>query len=251
MLAEQSQSAGVQLHTFQNRRWDSDFLTVQSVIASGQLGTVHRLESRFERLRVEPKLNWRESADPADLGGVLLDFGAHLVDQALELLGPVTHVMAYARSLRDPDGADDDMQIVLTHAGGGLSLLFGSQVAAFGHPRFNVLGTRGGVRIEQSDTQEERLRDGLLPSAPDWGIESFTGALAVGSPDGTSVTSTVALLRGDWTHFYRQVHAAISQGDASPVPIQDVIANLRVLDAARESARTSSLVALSPAAMHA
>ena len=249
-LAGQAESAGVQLHTFQNRRWDSDFLTVQSVMAKGQLGRVHRIESRFERLRVDPKGNWRESADPEDLGGVLLDFGAHLVDQALELLGPVAHVSAYARSLRDPQGADDDMEIVLTHASGSLSLLFGSQVSAFGEPRFSVLGTQGGLRIAQADTQEERLRDGSWPSAGDWGSETFTGELVLGLADGSTTTERVDLLRGSWTHFYAQVHAAISQGEPGPVPIGDVIANLRVLDAARESVRSSSRVALSPPAAH-
>lgn len=250
-LAHEARAAGVQLHTFQNRRWDCDFLTVQSVIASGALGTTHRLESRFERLRVDPKGNWRESSDPRDLGGVLLDFGAHLVDQALELLGPVTEVAAYARSLRRHDGADDDMEILLTHASGALSLLFGGQVSAFSKPRFSVLGTTGGFRIEESDSQESRLRDGQSPLAPDWGTESFTGELIIGLSDGQTSHSQVAMQAGNWTRFYAQVYAAMAHDAPWPVPIADVIENLRVLDAASESVRTSSRVALTPPATHA
>jgi len=249
-LAQEAASAGVQLHTFQNRRWDSDFLTLQSVLASGQLGLPHRLESRFERLRVDPKGNWRESAAPEDLGGVLLDFGAHLVDQALTLLGPVTAVTAYARSLRDADGADDDMQIVLTHAEGAISLLFGSQVSAFGRPRFSLLGTRGGLRIEDSDSQEERLRAGQSPGGAGWGTESFTGELVIGLPDGRTSAARVPMTPGAWPAFYAQVHAAITSQAPGPVPIADVIENLRVLDAARESVRTSASVQLIPPARH-
>ncbi|HBJ72555.1 MAG TPA: oxidoreductase [Actinobacteria bacterium] len=249
-LGAQAQAAGVQLHTFQNRRWDSDFLTLQSVLASGQLGTAHRLESRFERLRVEPKGNWRESAAPQDLGGVLLDFGAHLVDQALALLGPVVCVDAYARSLRRPDGADDDMQLLLTHDSGALSLLFGSQISAFSGPRFSLLGTAGGFRIHDCDTQESRLREGQLPGSPDWGAEAFEGELSLGLPDGGSANSGVPVIAGRWTRFYEQVQAAIATAAPWPVPLADVIANLRVLDAARESVRTSARVLLDPPATH-
>ncbi len=250
LLAEAAARAGVQLHTFQNRRWDSDFLTVQSVLASGQLGTAHRLESRFERLRVEPKGNWRESAHPDELGGVLLDFGAHLVDQALALLGPVVAVDAYARALRQADGADDDMQLVLSHQSGAMSLLFGSQVSAFSGPRVTLLGTAGGVRIQQPDTQEDRLRAGDSPLSQGWGTESFSGTLVIGGLDGSSQSTAVPMEAGNWPHFYEQVSACIRSGATSPVPVAQVLANLRVLDAARQSALSSTRVMLDPPAGH-
>lgn len=250
-LAAQADAAGVQLHTFQNRRWDSDFLTLASVLSSGAIGTPHRVESRFERLRVEPKGGWRESSDPMDLGGVLLDFGAHLVDQALMLLGPVSAVDAYARSLRDPGAGDDDMMIVLTHVSGAVSLLVGSQVSAFSEPRFTALGTRGGLRIGPSDSQEERLRAGSSPSAADWGAEAFSAELVIIDADGQPEARSVPMIPGDWPRFYAQVGAAISAGSAGPVPITDVIANLRVLEAAARSSASRARIRLDPPASHA
>ena len=77
---------GLPLTVFQNRRWDSDTLTAQRLLREGALGKVHRLESRFTRFRPEVTRRWRE--DAAAGGGVLLDLGAHLVDQAVQLLGP-------------------------------------------------------------------------------------------------------------------------------------------------------------------
>src|SRR3954468_21051037 len=102
------------LAPYQNRRWDSDFLTVRKLVAEGRLGTVTRFDSRFERFPPEP-------GPPAAGGGTLLDFGAHLVDQALVLLGPVTSVYAEWR-LRD-NGLDDDVFVALTHADGARSHL--------------------------------------------------------------------------------------------------------------------------------
>ncbi len=249
-LAQAALDTGVQLHPFQNRRWDSDFLTLRRAVEEGQLGEIHRFESRFERLRVTPRGNWRESHDIQDLGGVLLDFGAHLVDQALQLLGNVVGIDAYARSIRQPNSADDDMQIILTHESGAISLLVGSQVSAFPDPRFLLLGSRGAVRIAESDSQETHLRAGQTPGGSDWGQESFTAEMRIGNEDGTITATDLAVSPGRWPHFYAAVRDSITQHTAPPVSLDEVVANLRVLDAARLSVKSGQRVILSPPASH-
>ena len=82
------------LSPYQNRRWDSDFLTVRALVADGSLGDVRRFESRFERFAPEV-------GPGAAGGGTLLDFGSHLVDQALVLLGPVESGLRGAHAARD------------------------------------------------------------------------------------------------------------------------------------------------------
>jgi scyllo-inositol 2-dehydrogenase (NADP+) len=154
---------GLLLVPFQNRRWDSDFLTLVAVADSGDLGTVHRFESRIERMRVVPKGGWRDSTDPQDMGGMLYDLGAHVVDQALLLMGPVVAVTASVRSVRSPGATDDDVTMLLEHESGAVSVLTVSQVGAFAGPRFTLYGTRGGLRIDASDSQEAALVGGLLP----------------------------------------------------------------------------------------
>lgn len=252
IIVDAAAAAGVHVHPFQNRRWDSDFLTLRALSGHGMLGRIHRFESRIERLRTLPKGNWRESADPEDLGGVLLDFGAHLVDQALALMGPVTAVNAFARSVRDPHAANDDMQMMLTHADGALSILTASQQAAFGDPRFILLGTTGGVRIIESDSQESALKAGTLPSDPAWGVESdgVVAHLRIGGTSGELIDSEIELVAGRWNYFYPAVLASIVSGAPAPVPCSDVVADLRVLDAARRSADTGETVHLSPPAAH-
>ena len=92
-LIERAEREGVALTVFHNRRWDSDQLTLRRLIADGSLGDVHRYESRFERWRPERREDaWRETTPPEEGGGVLLDLGTHLVDQALALFGPVRAV---------------------------------------------------------------------------------------------------------------------------------------------------------------
>ena len=110
---------GVPLTVYQNRRWDSDFLTLRELLGNGSLGELTVFESRFERFRPDP-------GPPAAGGGTLLDFGSHLADQALVLAGPVSGVYAEMHYRSEPGGLDDDFFIALTHEGGVRSHLWGS-----------------------------------------------------------------------------------------------------------------------------
>lgn len=250
-LADLADSVGRLIVPFQNRRWDSDIQTALQVAESGALGMVHRFESRIERMRVVPKPGWRGSADPIDLGGMLYDLGSHLVDQALLLMGPVASVSATVRSVRPTDPTDDDVVLLLTHDSGAVSVLSASQVGAFAEPRMTLLGTHGGLRILKADTQEEVLRTGVIPGV-DWGREPEAHAAVLRTYDGDSVVTerSVPLQPGQWPSFYGQLESAIRGQGPAPVDIADVVADLRVLDAARASGAISATIRLDPPAGH-
>lgn len=237
-LIAHAERAGRQLHVFQNRRWDSDFRTLQALLP--ECGRIHRFESRFERWRPEPKGVWRESADPAAMGGQLLDLGAHLVDQALLLLGPASAVTAVVNRVRAADQADDDALVLIEHHGGATSVLSVSAVTAVPGPRFRLLGSDGGVVIDLADTQEDVLRAGGRPggAASDrpWGVEPADRTAHIVTRHGERVAP---LLHGAWPEYYRRVARAIVFDEPAPVPMADVLAAMRVLDAARRSAGTS------------
>lgn len=245
-LMELADRQGRQLHVFQNRRWDSEILTARQVIDEGLIGTPHRLESRFERWRPTPKGGWREDGSAADLPGLLYDLGAHLIDQALHLLGPVDRVVASVRAVRGGATADDDTQVLLWHTRGAVSFLTVSAASAFGEPRLRLLGTDGGLRIETLDTQEDALRAGRSPLDDDWGTEADDALLV----SGTDASRAIPRVRGRWTTYYREVSRALRDGSPAPVDPRDVVANLRVIEAARDSALTNTVVTLDPPAGH-
>ncbi len=245
-----AQAAGKQVFPFQNRRWDSEFLTILD--AKESIGRIHRFESHFDRFRAVPKGGWRELADPSVSGGVLLDFGAHLVDQAIQLLGPVVRVSAITRSVRVAEAADDDMLILLTHFDDAVSYLTGSMIAAFTEPRFNVLGTVGGMLLREYDTQETALRSGSTPADAGWGVEppDSVALIRVALDEATTVDSEVPYATGRWGTFYTGVYETLANSAPPPVLLDDAIANLRVLDAARASATTGQTISLDPPAAH-
>jgi predicted dehydrogenase len=244
--------ANRQVHVFQNRRWDSDFLTLRSLIDSGSLGKLYRFESRMETLRERAKASWRDSPLPEHLGGVLLDLGSHLVDQALEIMGPVRSVSAHARSIRSVEIADDDVQIVLTHESGAMSTLIASKAAAFSGPRFTALGTHGAARIDALDSQESALRAGKMPGSDNWGVEPPTAFATLRTIRDSKVVAeeTIPLEKGRWNGYYPAVRDAISHGNLAPVPLTDVCANMRVIDAARLASISNVVVNLDPVASH-
>ncbi|GGT14112.1 Gfo/Idh/MocA family protein [Streptomyces chromofuscus] len=246
-LAALADERGVLLSVFQNRRWDNDFLTLRHLLAEGELGDVWRFESRFERWRPQPKGGWRESGDPAEIGGLLYDLGSHVVDQALVLFGPATSVYAEADLRRAGAETDDDTFIALTHASGVRSHLYVSATTAQLGPRFRVLGSRAGYVKYGLDPQEAALRDGQRPSASaDWGTEpeSLWGRVGSGESPLTDGGRPLRTLPGDYPAYYAAIAAALRDGAPNPVTALEAAAALDVLEAARRSARDGVAVTL-------
>jgi predicted dehydrogenase len=232
---ERAERSGLVLAPYQNRRWDSDFLTVRSLVDRGELGTGTRFESRFERFDPEP-------GPPAAGGGTLLDFGAHLVDQALVLLGPVTRVYAEWR-VRE-SGLDDDVFVALTHANGARSHLAGSWSEGAPGDRFRVTGTTGSYVVGgPMDGQEAALVAGQTPATlgAGWGAEPPERWGRVQRGD---TSESVPTLHGAWDTFYPAFARAVRGQGAVPVEPRDAIASLTVLDAARRSATEGVVVRL-------
>jgi predicted dehydrogenase len=224
-LIEGAEAAGVPLTVFQNRRLDGDFLTLRGLLERGELGTVTRFESRFERFRPQVDGGWRELGDTAEGGGLLLDLGAHLVDQARVLFGLPRRLYAELHRRRPGAQVEDDVFVALEHDGGVRSHLWMSAVAPLHGPRFRVSGLERGFASDGLDPQEDQLAAGMRPGDPGFGESGD-------------------LLRGTYEAFYEGVVAWLRDGAPAPVDPRDSLACMRVLEAARRSAETHSVIEL-------
>ena len=243
-LVEQAEELGVLITAYMNRRWDSDQLTVRRLLDEGKLGEVLRYESRLERW--QPALSgrkpWAEVSPPEAGGGVLLDLGSHLVDQAIVLFGPVVRVYAELESHRG-GAADDDAFVALEHRSGARSHLWASLLAASPGPRLRLLGDGAAYVVTEVDGQEDALRSGARPSGDEaWGVEppERWGRLIT---DGRS--EAIPSERGDWPLFYTGLERALRHGSPPPVDPWDAVTGLEMLDAARRSAARATVVAVS------
>ncbi len=229
-LIDRAEHRGVALTVFQNRRWDSDQLTLRRLIREGSLGDVRRYESRFERWLPRVRGKAWETTSPREGGGVLLDLGTHLVDQALTLFGAARHVYGEV-DLRRGAAADDDAFVAIEHDSGVRSHLCVSAVAGAAGPRLRVLGTRAAFVVQEIDGQEDALQAGLRPrGANSWGAEPEErwGQLVRGEH-----SEQVPSENGAWPRFYEQLAEALCNKQPLPVDPWDAVAVLEVLERAR------------------
>lgn len=227
-LVSQASDAGVQLTVFQNRRWDADFLTLRKLLREDALGEVRTFESRFEWWRPEGFGNWRDSSTLAEGGGILHDLGAHLIDQAIQLFGPVAE--SYGETANHgpyPDAADTDAFVSLRHESGVRSRLWMNGMAAQVGPRFHVLGAKAGYTKWGLDSQEPELAAGLSPTDPSYGVEGpdSWGLLGV---DGSS--AAVPAEKGDYPRFYTELAASLRGNGPLPVQPAEALEALKIIE---------------------
>lgn len=222
-----AQARGVPLTVFQNRRFDGDFLTVRRLVEEGRLGDVWRFESRFEWISTRPRPEWKSGTSGADGGGVAYDLGAHLIDQAIQLFGPVADVYGEL-DVRRPGGSnDDDAFIALTHASGVRSHLGMASLVAQRGFRFRVLGSAAAYTKWGLDPQESQLAGGLSPLDDAYGTTEPDADGLLGR-DGDAVR--VPTERGGYREFYRQVAAALDGTGPLPVDPRDALAAIRIVE---------------------
>lgn len=226
MLAD-ARRANTLLTVFHNRRWDGDFLTLQKLLSEDAVGAVRTFESRFEWWRPQGFGNWRDRTPLAEGGGLLLDLGSHLIDQAIQLFGPVRQASAELVRYGRQSDSDDDAFVSLLHENGVRSRLWMNGQAAQNGPRFHLLGSRGGYTCWGLDNQEPSLAAGLLPSDSQYGVmpEPDWGTLSNGE-----TRHAVPHQRGNYPAFYQQLAGALLDGGPSPVDAGEALTVLRLID---------------------
>ena len=169
------------LTVFQNRRFDSDFLSLKQVLGSGQLGRVVHVESHFDRYRPQVPGRWRDENQPGS--GLWVDLGAHLVDQVLQLFGPPDALLLDLAVQREGAQINDwfHAQLKFESRHPGLRvILHGSTLVPEIGPRWIVHGTEGTFTKYGLDTQEDALKAGRRPqlaTLQDWGQDPRVGQI--------------------------------------------------------------------------
>ncbi|KVT56395.1 oxidoreductase [Burkholderia ubonensis] len=216
---------------FHNRRWDGDFLTVRRVVESGELGRITCVTSHFDRFRPQVRVRWREEA--ARGGGLLLDLGPHLIDQALALFGLPDTVSATVKTRRDNGSAPDFVHVQLGYPDKDVAL-HASALSAIEPARFTLHGTRGSYQKFGLDTQEDQLKAGLTPDDVEFGGGNPPGVLRALDGD-VETERPVPTLDGQYAEFYRALAAAIREGAPFPVTPQDAVDVMTIIELAAQS----------------
>ena len=229
-LVELSEAKGLLLSVFQNRRWDADFLALQAELASGRIGEVVTVESRYDRHRPLVRDRWREN----DGDGVWMDLGPHLVDQILVLFG-APEAITCDLAVQRPGGLTPDWVHAVLRYVDKRVVLNAAMVCAAPDVRFAVHGTKGSWLKSGLDVQEDQSKAGMAVGSPGWGADPKPGTFVDGETGKRSLAPGPA---GRYQSFYAGIASAL-RGEGPPsVTARQALSVMEVLDAGLRSAET-------------
>jgi predicted dehydrogenase len=220
------------LSVFHNRRWDVDYVTLQGLVDGGKLGKLRYLESRISGPN-HVGGGWRWRAKRATMGGLLYDWGAHLIDQAMFLFKS-RPVRVYGFPQRDfpptPEcDVEDRMQALIHFEDGAVALVAWAMACPAPMPRFIAEFEHGGVRVEhliQGYPGKKEERQGIVMWSPD------------PKQKGRFSKAFVPYVKADWVSYYRNIGAALRGKAELAVKPEEALKHVAVNEAAYRSAKT-------------
>ena len=233
------------LTVYHNRRWDSDFKTVQKVLESKLLGNLVEYEAHFDRFRnaIKPD-TWKEEDTPGT--NLLYDLGSHLIDQALYLFGMPETVAADLRIQRPEGKIIDYFEVHLHYPNELKATLKAGMLVKQPGPHFILSGDQGSFVKYGMDVQEAALKKGLSPAlVPEWGVEpeSLWGSLDT-EYKGLRFVGKIQSEVGDYRGFYENVYRAILGQEELTVKPEQARNTIRIIELAMQSSAEKRTLAL-------
>ncbi|WP_158728967.1 MULTISPECIES: Gfo/Idh/MocA family oxidoreductase [unclassified Flavobacterium] len=224
----------LKLSVFQNRRWDSDFKTVQQIISDKVLGKIVEAEIHFDRYNplLSPKLHKEIVSDGS---GILKDLGPHIIDQALCLFGLPNSVFADIRITREYSLVDDYIDLLLYYANFRVRIKAGFFVRE-ANPAYVIHGEKGSFLKPRGDVQEDELKLEYKPNLETWGTEPIEKqGLLHSEINGEIIREIVPTLQGNYFDFFDGVHHSIVNNSPEPVTAQEGLQVMQIIEAALQS----------------
>ncbi|WP_158837409.1 Gfo/Idh/MocA family oxidoreductase [Polaribacter sp. L3A8] len=216
---------------YQNRRYDSDFLSVKSVLASGKLGKLVEFHLRYDRYKyvIGEKIT-KETPVPGS--GLAYDLGPHLLDAAISLFGTPLEWRKNVGKFRPNTQVDDYAHFHLLYPEGMQVFITTSLLVAEPQPAFILHGTKGSYVKDRTDVQEQQLQEGIKPSNPIFGIEATHkhGVLTTFTDEGLKQHENIISEKSTYKQVFDNVYNTIREGKPYPVTEEQIILQLEILE---------------------
>lgn len=230
-LFELADKMNKQIFVYQNRRWDSDFLSIKKVIDSGKLGKLNEIHFRFDRYRaaIGPKL-FKEQ--PFDACGLQYDLGPHLLDQIISLFGKPLSFQKFLGKNRPDTQVDDYFSIQLSYPNSLSVFVHANLLVVDPQAAFVLHGAHGSYIKKRTDVQEDQLLAGLKPTDADYALEKEgdAGLLTTIDADGFKTSEKIPSEKGNYMALFEAVHQAIINKSIYPITREDILAQIEILE---------------------
>ncbi len=235
------------LSVYQNRRFDRDYLQVQKILEEGKLGNLKEVEIRFDRFRTEPSAKEHKENPRLKGSGALHDLGAHLIDQATQLFGFPEKLFADVFSMKGSEFANDYFEIVLYFKNDLRVRLKSSVFSKEAHYAYILHGEKGSFLQERTDDQENELVSGAIPTYnEDWTkpLTESDGILNYLKENSNTERLLTSSQPGNYMNYYQEIYDHIVFAYDLPSPGEEIIQNMKIIEAALESAKEGKVVEL-------
>lgn len=234
-LFELAKANNLFIQCYQNRRFDSDFLTVQEVIERGVLGTILEMEMHFDYYRPEIP---EATAEFSAINSYLYGHGCHTIDQVLSYFGQPERVHYDVRQLLGVGRMNDYFDLDFYYGQLKVSVK-SSYFRLKERPSFVVYGTKGVFIKQTKDRQEADLKRFYMPDQPAFGMDRLEdyGVLTYIDSDGIQQEEQVISQHGDYSQLYEGVYRSIIHGDEKIVKDYETIQVMEILETGIHSLR--------------
>ncbi len=235
--------AGVFFTSHQNRRWDRDMLTVKKAYDEGLLGKIFTIESKLHSGNGYMH-EWHLYKKYG--GGMIYDWGVHLIDQILFMMpdAKIKSVYADIKNVLHEE-VDDYFKIILKMDNGVTAHIELSTYILEYQPRWLAAGDKGTMVVKTFGCDGNIYRTGkMLEKLPSQIVETEAGPTRQFAPvpPGGIVTEPLPEIQTDWTDFYKNVADVLNGKAESVIKIPQVRRVLAVMEAAWKSSETGEAI---------
>ncbi|EAD2790423.1 oxidoreductase [Listeria monocytogenes] len=234
-IFELAKEHGLLVQCYQNRRFDSDFLTAQKVIESGKLGDLLEVEMHYDYFRPEIPESVHEFKF---YDSYLYGHGCHTIDQVLSYFGKPDNIHYDVRQLLGEGRMNDYFDLDLYYGVTKVSVK-SSYFRIKVRPSFVLYGKKGMFTKETKDRQEEHLKLFYMPSNPDFGIDlpEHYGTLTYVDDAGVWHEEKVISEVGDYGRVYDGLYDAIINGKPKQVTDEETLLQMEILEKGVEACK--------------
>jgi predicted dehydrogenase len=229
---------------YQNRRYDGDFRAVRNVIEQKLLGELKEMEIHYDRYRTEPSGKAHKEGDlPA--AGTFYDLGAHMIDQALQLFGWPKALFADIDTMRKGFASPDYFELLLYYENKLRVRIKSSMLTRELLPSYILNGTKGTFHQYRSDQQEKELIAGKIPSLEKWAPPTAEpDSVLHTEKDGVVERKRLTSEPGNYMDYFDDVYKAITNQGPNPVPGEDGIKIMKIIELAIQSNEAKKIITL-------
>lgn len=216
------------VQSYQNRRFDSDFLTVQKVIEEGKLGELLEVEMHYDYYRPEiPEAI--KNFNPAF--SYLYGHGCHTLDQVISYFGKPDNIHYDVRQLLGSGRMNDYFDLDLYYGKLKVSVK-SSYFRIKDRPSFVLYGKKGCFVKQTKDRQEEHLKLFYMPENKDFGIDTINhyGLLTYMDEKGQIHEEKVPSVKGDYGRVYDDLYEVIINGKNKTITDEQVLLQMEILE---------------------